>query len=103
MFSDYTVDIILTSDLRSSLLKRKHTRDIEHSLTTFALAVHLEDDGRSYLLLPFRSNPGDIAHECWHVAKRMSDYLGIELDNETIAYCLGHLVNQVHKHIKGSK
>lgn len=50
----------------------------------------------SLLILHEGCSPGIVAHECWHAIRRMLNNLDVGLENETVAYHLGYLVNRVH-------
>lgn len=97
IFSGYTVYIIATNDIARAALRFKQTKNTDIGTDTQAICVHEVDNGITYMFLPFTSDAGDVAHECWHVVKRMLEYVGAELENEVVAYHLGFLVRQAHK------
>ena len=97
VFCGYEVHVEFTSDIAQSLLKYPPTRKIEMDDQTSWLAVHNMDAPQSFIFLPYDAPAGSIAHEAWHVVRRMMEHAGVELDNETVAYHLGYLVNQIFK------
>ena len=97
VFVSYSVHIEITDDIPKSMRKYEQTRDIPFGDDTHAITVHVEDSGLSFMFLPYNSPVGTIAHESWHVIKNMMEYLGVELDSETVAYHLGYLVEKVFK------
>ena len=68
---------------------------------TAGLAVHA--DTLSFVFLPYSASVGSIAHESWHVVRRMMEHAGVELDNEAVAYHLGFLVNKIFRFVRGRK
>ena len=103
VLSNYQIHVEVTSDLKKALAKYPQTKNIyeEEDITTDAMAVHVNNDGTSFIFLPPNASAGTIAHECWHVVRRMMDYLGIELGNEVVAYYLGYLVNRIFRFTRG--
>ena len=96
IFGGYQVRVVLTNDLNQSLEKHGFTGD--EPKDTAGLALHCEKHMHSYIFLQLKEpEPGYIAHESWHVVKRICDHLGIKLDNEVVAYLLGYIVEKVHK------
>lgn len=91
----YDVHVEFSSNPQKALLKYPETKNVEYGKDTQGIAIHCKDESRSFIFLPFHVSAGTIAHEAWHVIRRMMDYLGIELDNEAVAYHLGYLVNKI--------
>ncbi len=101
VFGDYTVYIEMTDDMKKSLAKRKVTAPAISEIDNNAHAMVIHDDNASsYVFLPMKPAVGTIAHEAWHVIKGMMEYAGVELDNETVAYHLGYLVNKISKFVR---
>jgi hypothetical protein len=96
VFSGYGVHIELTKDLVKTISKYEDTKDIPLSMNTEAICIEI-DKGISYMFLPYNPTPDIIAHESWHAVKNMMEFVGINLDSETVAYHLGFVVNEVHK------
>ena len=105
VFSDYIVHVEITSDLKKSLSKYPQTEVIpdEESDHCEGMVVHDTDGCLSFLFLKHNASVGTIAHESWHVIKRMLDVMGVEIDSETTAYHLGYLVNKVFQFMRGKK
>ena len=97
VFANYCVYVEFTTDIEASMEKYKQTRDVPCGEDTHAITVHIEDNGLSFVFFPYDASVGAIAHESWHVVKNMMDYLGVELDSETVAYHLGFLVDKIYK------
>ena len=68
-------------------------------------ATHFTNGYESIIAFSPFPSPGTIAHECWHAVRTMLLNADAELDNETVAYHLGHLVDKIsdmlHKNIDG--
>lgn len=104
VFSDYIVHVEVTSDLKKSMAKYPPTKvAIDDYGDGKCVAVHVENDGFSFIFFPYNASVGDIAHESWHAVRRMMEYLGIELDHETVAYHLGYMVDKIFRFIRGRK
>jgi hypothetical protein len=101
VFMDYIVHVEITSDVRKSMKKYPQTKDITD--VTNAMAVHVKDEPFSMIFLRYNAPVGTIAHESWHVIRRMMNYVGIELDSETVAYHLGYLVNKIFRFARGKR
>ena len=97
--SNYRVHVEITSSLKKSLAKYPATKAVEMDENTHGLAVHT-DNAFSYIFLPYHTSAGDIAHEAWHVIRQMMKYLGIELENESVAYHLGYLTDKIFRFVR---
>ena len=103
VFMDYLVHIEITSNVFKSMKKYPQTKDIANNATTYAVSVHVKDTPFSMVFLPYNVSVGTIAHESWHVIKRMMGYCDVDLDSETVAYHLGYLVNKIFRFARGKK
>jgi hypothetical protein len=100
---DYRVRIIFTSNVVGSRTKRDSLLGRYDGASALAMHDYVPDKAQSYLFLPLDAAASTIAHECWHVVRRMLALCGAGLDNEVVAYHLGHLVGEVHKFQKRSR
>jgi hypothetical protein len=83
-------DLQVTRDAYDTVIGRKDKVD-------GAAAFHNATGNRSYLFFKWNATEEHIAHESWHAIRYMlKDYIGSELENETVAYHLGHLVGTIH-------
>jgi hypothetical protein len=91
----YTFTIIRANDVQAS------ARRLGSDLTgCFAAFITREDKPmHGWLVFPPKPSAGMVAHESYHAIRHMLTDVGAELDDETVAYHLHHLVNQVHKFI----
>lgn len=96
---NYTVHAETTKDLSKTVKRYPVTEDFD-TTGTMACAIHIDNEGFSFLFLPYKCSPGVVAHESWHVIRRMAEWVGAELDNEMIAYHLGYLTDEVWKLVK---
>jgi hypothetical protein len=103
-FGQYRVVVVVSSDINSAIEKRldvlkerKTPQDLE---SCRAITYHLDDIKESIIFL--RNNPSiaDIVHECWHVVYRMFEYFGADLEDETVAYHLNYLCQQVYNFVR---
>ena len=96
VMSNYCVRIIFTEDFNKSAKSRLGYAPQQE--TADAFCFHCKGDGKSYLFLKLDSPEGTIAHECWHIIFRMFNHCGVrDFDDETTAYHLDHMVEQVYK------
>lgn len=96
----YQVHIELSSNIRAALKKYKQTENVnmdDDDEDTDALAIHVKNVSFSYIFLPHNARPGTIAHESWHVVRRMFEHVGADLEDEMVAYHIGYLVDQIVK------
>lgn len=104
VFCGYAVHIEKTTDIGGSLKKYKYTRDLDIDLEdTQAIAVHVENQPTSMMFLPYNAPVGTIAHESWHVIRRMMEYMGVDDTNEAVAYHLGYLSQKVFDFMRGKR
>ena len=101
VFSGYIVHVEITSDVSKSVLRYPQTKNIEDP--TNAMAVHCKDENFSFIFLKYNMDVGSIAHESWHVVRRMMNRMDVDLDNETVAYHLGYLTNEIFRFMRGKK
>jgi|SRR5690348_16273695 len=99
VFSYYIVHVEVTSDIKKTAAKYEQTRNIPDLENGDAWSIHPANENFSFIFLKPNPSVGTIAHECWHVVKRMMDYMGVELDSETVAYHLGYLVDKVFRFV----
>jgi hypothetical protein len=96
---NYAVNVVLTTDIEKSRQKiNKAMYDIEVDETIDGLCV--PSKSASWILLGFDASAGVVAHECWHAVWNLSQWAGVELENETIAYHLGYLVQRTTDFLK---
>jgi hypothetical protein len=98
VFQNYNVSIIVSTD------KSRSYRNLQKRITGLPKesdfeAIHVYHDMNSYLIFSEKARIGTIAHECWHVTRRICDWIGAELDNELIAYHIGYLTQTVYDFI----
>lgn len=95
----YDVRVEFTSDLKKSVSRHEDTKAVDLSgpedKHTDALAIHVAGEGKSFVFLLHHVSLGTIAHESWQVVRHMFDSCGAALENESVAYHLGYLVNQI--------
>jgi len=95
IWSDYEVKIVFCEDLGKARKARYGTSGASDNAT----ALHTQSvNGTSHLFFIIGNCPtGVVAHECWHAIKAMLiEWAGVsDLDNETVAYHLGYLVQKV--------
>lgn len=97
----YRVYIVFAKDMEAAAKDLKLTGD--HSPDFFetagAACFHVRGDGTTYMFFPEKNkvNASDVAHEAWHVTRRLLKYVDAELDNETVAYHIGFLVRTIMK------
>ena len=110
VLAKYTIRLIFTEDLMKSAEGRLgQTPD----RTADAFCFHVSNKGMSYIFLPMDAGEGTVAHEAWHIVHKVMEYVGVkDLDNEVVAYYLGHLVEKIYefknkitekKHDKGTR
>lgn len=101
----YEVFVVVTNNISKAAarIEGKLTEPQEFYDQAAAMALHNHNKGKSYILLPPKTDIGDITHECWHVIRRIFSYIGAELENEIVAYHLGYLVLHTSNILEGWK
>jgi hypothetical protein len=89
----YKIIVVFTADLRREC-KRLSREDPDPEAV--ALTV-MNSDGFSHILLPHNTGAESIAHEAFHAVYHLMTRAGAELEDEVIAYHLGHVVGLIHK------
>src|ERR1700687_3977653 len=100
VMASYQVRVIITKDLDKSAIGRLSHKPEVHG---DGFVFNVTGEGRSYLFLAHNAPEATVAHECWHIVHRIMDWCGAELDNETVAYHLDHLVEKVYEFKKAIK
>lgn len=106
VFSNYIVHVEVTKDIKKAMQKYPSTQPVcncdgsKMEGDNDAVTVHVSNENFSFIFLHPNCSVGTIAHECWHAVKGMMEYMGVELDSETVAYHLGYLVDKVFKFMK---
>jgi hypothetical protein len=96
VFSNYTVRIVFSSDLRKSAMGRLGHMPADESAVAFVFHVH--NRSQSYIFLPLDTSESTVAHEAWHVVHKVLKCSGVEeFDDEVVAYHLGWLVRQIYQ------
>jgi hypothetical protein len=104
VFNHYVVHVEIAKDLKKAMVKYPAAKPATNDLEDVrAIVVHKHDTSFSYMFFKPNPNVGTIAHECYHVVRRMLNYVGCEDDNEVTAYHLEYLVRKVTKFIRGKK
>jgi hypothetical protein len=104
VFSDIIVHVELTNDFDKTLSKYPC---IEHMTGNNedceAMTVYGHSGCVIFMFLKPNVSVGTIAHESWHAIRAMFESIGVEIENETVAYHLGYLVNKVFRFVRGKK
>lgn len=99
VFCNYVVHVEVASDFHAAMQKYPATKNVPLA-DVQAIVIHKDDASHSFMFLKPSANAGTIAHESYHIARRMLRYMGCDPDNETIAYHLGYIVNQITKFMR---
>ena len=101
VFSSYCVHVEFTKDIQNTMRKYPSIEYTSWSdredRDNDAVTVETDSKHMSFIFLKPSCSAGTVAHECWHAVHNMLETMGAELDNETVAYHLGYLVDQVTK------
>jgi hypothetical protein len=96
-FSGYRVYVVFSEDMRASYFKRYGETGLFDDPSVTALHSTRET-GNAHLFYKIDTRAGVLAHEAFHAIYGMFDWAGVEqLDNETTAYHLGYLIDQIAK------
>jgi hypothetical protein len=95
VMAGYRVRVILSNDLDKSAEARLNDKPSDVNGGGFVFNV--KGVGRSYIFLKHDAPECTVAHECWHIVHRIMAWCGAELDNETVAYHLDHMVEKVYQ------
>lgn len=94
---------VIVYDKPKELRKRFKKETFEQDLKEFDGCFMLIKDKPIIAIMRHKKlTPGVIAHECKHFVNYIMDYHGAELstrNDEFECYLLGHVVDEVHKHI----
>lgn len=100
VFSDYIIKIIFTKDIPTSRDKRADILGaLEKPMSKYVDGLHSYNDchPNGIIFLSRKATQGTIAHECSHAIWRMFNWVGAQIENETFAYHLGYLVDELNK------
>jgi hypothetical protein len=90
----WTVEVVITSQV---LKYARHVgwRGSKGEETTRGINMFFDEDLTTAIVIQPDATAGTIAHEAWHSVYRMLTHMGAALDNETVAYHLGYLVEAI--------
>lgn len=91
----YRVHIVFTNDLQASRNKINTLIGGKCDVDG-AAAIHASNGNVSHIFFKWDATPEQIAHESWHCIRRLMEYIGATLENEIVAYHIGHLVGAIH-------
>lgn len=86
----YVAVIVFTASVAESFEKRFDTLPDNSPVGIY----HATDNG-GQLLIAKDASCGTIAHESWHAVSHMLERMGAEHEDEIVAHCLGHLVDEI--------
>ena len=102
IFGNYKLHIILTDDIKEAV--KEYRLKIQHHFTDIddkfdGVHIPVQDSSLESYLFLVSTKPGVIAHEVFHAVTRILDLIGVSLveeSEETYAYLLGYIVDEVH-------
>src|SRR5271165_4378844 len=98
---EYEVNIVITNSIEGSYIKReKIFGEKFESDGCIALHVWVRDEAISYIFLPYEADAGYIAHESFHCAWKIMEFIGARYENEIMAYTVGHITHQIDQFVK---
>jgi hypothetical protein len=104
VFSDFTIHIEVASDFEKAVKKYPSIADVAGPEDHLADALTIYDGGHvCFIFLKSNTSAGTVAHEAWHAIRHMMQRMGVELDNEGVAYHLSYLVDEIFKFLKRRK
>jgi hypothetical protein len=93
IFRGYEVRVSFASDLKAEAA-RLNTDEMVAAETAFTL---FDASGFCHIVLPHNPDSETIAHECFHAVWALMTWAGATLEDEVVAYHLGHIVGLVTK------
>ena len=104
VFCHYAVHVEVTTDIIKSMEKYPATKSFtKEPIDAEALSIHVLNEPVSFIFLSYNASVGVIAHESWHVVRKIMQHTGIAIDSETVAYHLGYLVDAIFQFIRGKR
>lgn len=105
VFRGYTILVVMSADLKKALERYEVSADEAEELgggdAVTVDAVAVDGEGAACLIFLKPTAGVDImAHEAWHAVKYMMAYVGLEIDHETVAYHLGHVVQEIFNFVR---
>ena len=102
VFADTIIHVETSKDFEKTIQKYPCIRRGEECLCD-ANALTISAGNVIFIFLRPNADVGAIAHESWHAVRYMLGTLGVDLDNETVAYHLGYLVNKIFNFIRRNR
>lgn len=99
VFSDYAVVVIAAKSMEGT--GRRLGTPLGHA--SGAVITKDDDSMRCWMVLGPGVDEATVAHESVHAVKAMFKAVGVQRDEETFAYHLGHLVGEVHKFLRKTR
>lgn len=91
IFSDYCIFVVFTDSIKNAC---KHITDVECREDSAAVTV-INSDGYSTIVLPHSATAEMVAHESSHAVWALMSHVGADLEDEVVAYHIGHVVGLI--------
>jgi hypothetical protein len=96
------VEVCVTDNVLAAV--QKYIKNSNRTKPIRAVYYTLEAQGRSMLFLPIDIEPGELAHECYHMSRHIMGEIGATgSDEEFVAYLLGYLVEKTTEIVEKAK
>jgi hypothetical protein len=92
IFSGYQIRVTFTSDIEAAV-----TKEMGGDWPSDSAAYTVQGPHGSHIILSHTATAEDIAHEAFHAIWALMKWTGAELEEEVVAYHLGHVVGRIVK------
>ena len=96
----YTVYVEIASDFKKALRSHKRTKNVPSEPGVRWISVHEAHEGFSFIFLKPDATTGEIAHESYHVVRRILEFIGADEESEVVAYHLEYMVDKITRFIR---
>lgn len=91
IFQNFTIHVVFTDDWRAEAVK------LNADLTDDSIAWTVSEGKAAHIIFPHHPDPDVVAHETFHAIWALMKFAGAEMEEEVVAYHLGHVVELITK------
>lgn len=103
VFAGYIIHVEITSDFNKTGKKYKLTKGIKFRADSEGATIFDDNSNITFVFIKPNVSDGSIVHEAWHALRRMFKFVGVELEDEVVAYHLGYIVDKINRFRRGKK
>lgn len=91
IFGEFHIRVSFVADVVAE------SKKLSAEVSPLSIAYTVLETGKAHIVLAHHADAETIAHEAFHAVWALMKYVGAELEDEVVAYHLGHVVGLITK------